>query len=53
MVPALYDSSTLTVQAADYELKAKGRILRFAGWTKALPPMSKSGDIELPRCGIG
>lgn len=48
MVPALYDSSTLTVQAADYELKAKGRILRFAGWTKALPPMSKSGDIELP-----
>ncbi len=49
MTPALYDSSTLTVQAANYELKAKGRILRFAGWTKALPPMGNKGaDIELP-----
>ena len=35
MPPARYDSSTLTVGAADYELKAKGRILRFAGWTRA------------------
>ena len=34
MTPAQYDTSTLTVTAADFELKAKGRILRFAGWTK-------------------
>ncbi len=49
MTPAQYDSSTLTVAAANYELRAKGRILRFAGWTKALPPMGRKGDdIELP-----
>lgn len=43
MTPAQYDSSTLTVAAANFELKAKGRILRFAGWTKALPPMGRKG----------
>jgi len=49
MTPAQYDTSTLTVTAADFELKAKGRILRFAGWTKVLPPMGRKGeDIELP-----
>ncbi|MGY3927152.1 type I DNA topoisomerase [Aeromonas simiae] len=49
MTPAQYDASTLTVRAGDYELKARGRILRFAGWTKALPPMGRKGeDIQLP-----
>nr|MBP8064724.1 type I DNA topoisomerase [Aeromonadaceae bacterium] len=54
MTPAQYDSSTLTVAAANYELRAKGRILRFAGWTKALPPMGRKGDdIELPAVKSG
>jgi len=54
MPPARYDSSTLTVGAADYELKAKGRILRFAGWTRALPPMGRKGeDIQLPAVQVG
>lgn len=54
MTPAQYDTSTLTVTAADFELKAKGRILRFAGWTKALPPMGRKGDdIELPNVSAG
>ena len=54
MTPAQYDSSTLTVAAANFELKAKGRILRFAGWTKALPPMGRKGDdIELPAVESG
>ncbi len=54
MTPAQYDTSTLTVTAADFELKAKGRILRFAGWTKALPPMGRKGDdIELPAVNAG
>ncbi|MCK3657190.1 DNA topoisomerase I subunit omega [Pasteurellaceae bacterium Pebbles2] len=49
MPAAQYDSSTLTVSAGDYELKAKGRILRFDGWTKVLPQMGKSPeDQELP-----
>ncbi|MBL1377919.1 type I DNA topoisomerase [Zobellella iuensis] len=54
MVPAQYDSSTITVQAGDYELKARGRILRFAGWTKVLAPQSRKGeDTELPAVQAG
>lgn len=53
MPAAQYDSSTLTVMAGDYELKAKGRILRFDGWTKVLPQTSKSSeDQELPPVSI-
>ncbi len=38
MVPARYDSTTLTATAGDFELKARGRVMRFAGWTKVMPP---------------
>ncbi|OYD23086.1 type I DNA topoisomerase [Oceanimonas baumannii] len=49
MTPAKYDSSTITVASGDYELKARGRILRFAGWTKVLSPQSRKGeDTVLP-----
>ncbi|MDO4429890.1 MAG: type I DNA topoisomerase [Lonepinella koalarum] len=49
MPAAQYDSTTLTVRAGDYILKAKGRILRFDGWTAVLPQFSKSAeDQELP-----
>lgn len=41
MLPALYDASTLVVEAANYQLRAKGRTLRFAGWTKAQPVAKK------------
>lgn len=44
MTAANYDSTTLTASAADYTLKVKGRVLRFDGWTKVLPPMSKSAE---------
>ncbi|NQZ03688.1 type I DNA topoisomerase [Idiomarina sp.] len=55
MVPAKYDSTTLTAQAGDFELKARGRVMRFAGWTKVLPPSSskKDGDMTLPDIGKG
>ncbi|WP_272977941.1 DNA topoisomerase, partial [Idiomarina baltica] len=55
MVPAKYDSTTLTAQAGDFELKARGRVMRFAGWTKVLPPSSskKDGDMSLPDIGKG
>ncbi|MCI7352318.1 MAG: type I DNA topoisomerase, partial [[Actinobacillus] rossii] len=53
MPAAQYDSSTLTVMAGDYELKAKGRILRFDGWTKVLPQTGKSPeDQELPAISL-
>ncbi|AKO45596.1 type I DNA topoisomerase [[Haemophilus] ducreyi] len=49
MPPARYDSTSLTITAGDYELKAKGRVLRFDGWTKVLPIQGKTAeDQELP-----
>lgn len=54
MTPAQYDSSTLTVKAGEFELKARGRTLRFAGWAKALPPMGRKGeDSQLPAVTVG
>ncbi|MFD1805705.1 type I DNA topoisomerase [Pasteurella oralis] len=47
MPAAQYDSTTLTVTAGDYELKAKGRILRFDGWTKVLPAINKSAEDQV------
>ena len=55
MVPALYDSTTITVRAGDYDLKARGRILRFAGWTKvqAAAQGRKGEDTVLPAVQAG
>ena len=54
MPPAQYDSTSLSVQAGDYELKAKGRVLRFDGWTKVLPIQGKTAeDQELPAVELG
>jgi len=44
MPPAEYLSTSVSVQAADFELRAKGRILKFDGFTKVLPPTGKSGE---------
>ncbi|UAX42835.1 type I DNA topoisomerase [Pasteurella canis] len=53
MPAAQYDSTTISVKADDYELKAKGRILRFDGWTKVLPALSKSAEDQvLPNVSV-
>ncbi|NBI40597.1 type I DNA topoisomerase [[Haemophilus] felis] len=52
MPAAQYDSTTLTVNAGDYELKTKGRILRFDGWTKVLPLGKTAEDQVLPSVAI-
>ncbi len=44
MTPARYDSTTLTVQADAFQLKAKGRTLRFDGWTRVMPALRKNDD---------
>ena len=44
MPPAQYLSTTVSVSASDYELRAKGRILKFDGYTKVLPQIAKPGD---------
>ncbi len=54
MVPALYDATTLIVEAGNYQLRAKGRTMRFAGWTKAQPvAKSKVDEVQLPDLQVG
>ncbi|MGE6887403.1 type I DNA topoisomerase [Serratia bockelmannii] len=54
MTPAQYYSTTLTVKAGDYQLRAKGRTLRFDGWTKVMPALRKGDeDRTLPYVEIG
>lgn len=54
MTPAKYDSTTLTVQAGDFQLRAKGRTLRFDGWTKVMPALRKGDeDRTLPVIEVG
>lgn len=54
MTPAQYDSTTLTVKAGDFLLRAKGRTLRFDGWTKVMPALRKGDeDRTLPFVEVG
>ena len=52
MPPAEYDTTTVTISAGNYELRANGRVLRFDGFFKVLPP-AKSDDQVLPRLTAG
>ena len=47
MPPAEYLSTTVTVTAAQFELRAKGRILKFDGYTRVMPQLSKPGDDDV------
>lgn len=54
MPPAKFDVTTITVDAAGYELRAKGRVVIFEGWTKVQPPQQKGKDeILLPPIAEG
>ncbi|MBR9788962.1 MAG: type I DNA topoisomerase [Vibrionaceae bacterium] len=53
MTPAEYDSTTISVKAEEYTLKAKGRILKFDGWTRVQRPMGKNEDTILPAVQLG
>jgi len=55
MSPAEYLSSNITVQAGDYELKTRGRILKFEGHLAAkMPGSGKSDeDLILPDAKVG
>ena len=49
MVPARFLSVAVTLQADKYELRTNGRILKFDGFLKVMPPVSKSSeDVILP-----
>ncbi|EKO3687361.1 type I DNA topoisomerase [Vibrio metschnikovii] len=53
MTPAQYDSTTISVKADEYTLKAKGRILKFDGWTRVQRPLGKNEDQILPAVQVG
>lgn len=44
MPPAKFDVTTLKIEAAGFELRTKGRVVIFDGWTKALPSQQKNAD---------
>jgi len=49
MPPAEYTATTITAAAGDFELNAKGRIIRFDGYTRVQPPAGrKAEDTLLP-----
>lgn len=54
MLPAQYDSTTLTVTAGEFQLRARGRMLRFDGWTRVMPALRKGDeDCTLPAVEVG
>src|SRR5690625_4121462 len=54
MTPAQYTSTTITVLAGEFELRTRGRVTRFDGYTRVLPPAGRRGeDEELPEVAEG
>lgn len=53
MMPAEYLSSTIVVTSGQFELRARGRTLKFDGHTRVLPPVGKQDDQELPNLQVG
>lgn len=51
MPPARYLSSSISIGAADFELRVKGRIMQFDGYLRAMP--YKDEDVVLPEVGEG
>jgi DNA topoisomerase-1 len=47
MPPAQYLSTTVSVAAGNFELRAKGRILKFDGYTRVMPQVVKPGDDDV------
>ena len=54
MTPARFDNTTLTIDADGYELRAKGRVVKFDGWTKvARQQPTGADDVTLPEIAEG
>jgi len=54
MVPAKFLSTSVVMQADDYELRTRGRVIVFDGYQKVQPPMSKKDDDGvLPALKVG
>ena len=53
MTPARYTSTTVEVTSGDFELRIKGRIMEFDGYTRVFPASGKDEDIVLPDIKVG
>ncbi|GAB1265347.1 type I DNA topoisomerase [Aurantivibrio infirmus] len=54
MTPAQFTSTSVTVKADDYELRTRGRVIRFDGHLRVMPTISKKDeDVVLPDIKIG
>ena len=54
MTPAEYLATVVDVSAGDYALRASGRIQKFDGYLRVLPPQArKDEDTELPDVAVG
>jgi DNA topoisomerase-1 len=54
MTPAEFTSTSITINAADYELRTRGRVIRFDGFMKVMPLTSKKDeDVVLPDIKVG
>jgi len=54
MTPAEYTSTSVVVNAGDFELRTRGRVIRFDGFTKVLPQAAKKDeDVVLPDMKVG
>ncbi len=47
MPPAQYLSTSVSVQAGEFELRARGRILKFDGFTRVQPAQGKAGEDDV------
>ncbi len=54
MVAALFTSTSITVEAGDFSLRTRGRIMRFDGYSRVQPSASKKDeDLILPDVNKG
>ena len=54
MTPAQYTSTSIAVNAANYQLRAKGRVVTFEGYLKVMPAIvKKDEDKTLPDIKVG
>jgi DNA topoisomerase-1 len=54
MTPAEFTSTSIVITADDFELRARGRVIRFDGFMRVQPPAGKKDDdVVLPDLKVG
>jgi DNA topoisomerase-1 len=54
MPPAEFDNTTINIKADEYELRATGRVMRFDGFMRVLPPQKRDDkeNLTLPEVKV-